>query len=547
MDKKYQSIHILCGLMLLGIVHCASANQLSEVQLSKFFNQWLEHRASMIYADDPQFAAVQQHSGNGPLQAAEYQKNYANIFGSNLISSLTGIDTISKQEKSLQIDKCQALDVGEKVQRIIDDTLYPLNVAVQKPTSRLFMPTCFLVPMIFHRKGSPGLVGRSSSITDFDTVATVLKVSKLASMIIDNCAYQGSSSSCKVNDTIKALDDDYKIIEPKMGKIKDFLIKYTDNDKKDIDSFFKTFYDARDTYRKFDPKNELKKTDYDTITSPWQGMVNYLENFYYKQVAEAVSVNAPATTSPLSLSALLNPKGYIRGTADDTRAKTFVSYLRNVTGSASILPGLPFGLQAGSDDDNHIVVNGKIMSFNQMKQEPGGQGELASLKPVIQKAILDYQETRKAYLRGIRANIARNNVAVSNFYDMYAHRARSPGMRPSNPNWRIDSKQWYADMKKASPTVIDRQSLYLLADMNQQLVRSNVLIERLLATMSMQFIQAGESSESNKRQEEALKKIKDIYVRMTTGKSSMPSSSSAAGTNEDAKQAAAAASKSMGF
>ena len=119
----------------------------------------------------------------------------------------------------------------------------------------------------------------------------------------------------------------------------------------------------------------------------------------------------------------------------------------------------------------------------------------------------------------LRSLVAAQSVGASNLYQMMANRIIQPGLgttvglvdsqgQPiadaSNvqvQNYlatrRSQDKNWYAAMSAASPTTVARETLFVLAEIREQLFTLQKQNERMLATMSVMEMQNTQLSKLN--------------------------------------------------
>lgn len=518
----YKKITTIFAALLLSTQSMAASSE----DLVKVFNGWLKERALSVYAEDPQYKPLTDQIAQQKSQETNYNRSYKNVFNRYLMMTLTGVDAEAKKKgyTSSGINtECQALDIGETVQKLYDLSIYPLTIYQSNPFYHLNAVRCsnLVSENIKEAPAALNSIARMSRpIVAFSNIAIVLKRTKLASLILNNCQYDGSTS-CKVKDTLRDLDGYYLSIKNPIKEVIGYLKTYDNLDTKTAKNIEEGFEEAHDLYEDVKDEDVIKTDDYNTITRPWNTLENKIDNFYIRQLSIAVSANQPsATASPLSLTSLLNPGGYIHGGESDARALRFLSYIIGAGASqASVLPSVPLPYKERSDNNNYVIVNGKLQTYASLKTASGGVSTLNEVKQSRSEKGLQFDEAKREYAEKIRANVATKNIALSNFYDMYAKRVRY-GSSPtsSNPNWRIESKTWHEDMRKATPSVIDRQMVYLLAELKQQLVESNRTLERLLATTSMQYIQNDSSSASVVKLKSIEKKMDDLYTRLSATK-----------------------------
>ena len=128
----------------------------------------------------------------------------------------------------------------------------------------------------------------------------------------------------------------------------------------------------------------------------------------------------------------------------------------------------------------------------------------ASLTPE-QKEKLQTTEQGRDYRVDMRSLAAVRSIALNNLYYLLAERmpqdtlgtqaglTEASGSQKQIENYlatrRIHSKQWYEAMATASPTTLQRENLFVLAEMEQQLYQLHQDNERVLATLSAMLLQ----------------------------------------------------------
>lgn len=142
--------------------------------------------------------------------------------------------------------------------------------------------------------------------------------------------------------------------------------------------------------------------------------------------------------------------------------------------------------------------------------EPMKQEEIANLKAQItnEPSTLDQIQTQQdAYVQNVMQMIAAKNMAMANLYAIHAKRipqqaiidkgiteldknnqpvpVTSPLQLESYAANRRLKPAYYQEMASASPTAIARETLFLLAEIRQQLFQNQLMNERLLATISV--------------------------------------------------------------
>ncbi|ABS77624.1 phosphoesterase [Coxiella burnetii] len=117
----------------------------------------------------------------------------------------------------------------------------------------------------------------------------------------------------------------------------------------------------------------------------------------------------------------------------------------------------------------------------------------------------------------VRSLIATKSIAIDNFNTLLNERVPVKGLgakvgMPDDPhlpkgyasplqvenyiaNQRINSPDWFKQMKTASPAVVAREQVLILAEIESQLERNHLDNERLLATLSLMALQGTKNSE----------------------------------------------------
>jgi hypothetical protein len=118
------------------------------------------------------------------------------------------------------------------------------------------------------------------------------------------------------------------------------------------------------------------------------------------------------------------------------------------------------------------------------------------------------------YLTAVRSLNAAQSVGINNLYQIYADRVRIAGLGgkaglSSDPNApasvteveqysasrrvtsmdSANSKGWYTQMETASPATIEREMLYILAEMRLEMYKNRQALERLIAVNSVMQLQ----------------------------------------------------------
>lgn len=148
------------------------------------------------------------------------------------------------------------------------------------------------------------------------------------------------------------------------------------------------------------------------------------------------------------------------------------------------------------------------------------------------KEKLDKSSVGKEYKVLMRSNAAAQSVALDNLYNMLSERTVVKGLGTKAGLTKPDASplevqefiatrrtrdpEWYNNMTKASPTTIQRETLYVLAEMQQQLYQQHLDNQRILATLSISQLQTMQASRYfNREIIEEVKKIVGISPSTT--------------------------------
>lgn len=123
-----------------------------------------------------------------------------------------------------------------------------------------------------------------------------------------------------------------------------------------------------------------------------------------------------------------------------------------------------------------------------------GLSDPLALREILPLSADPQTETeREEYVVTVRNYAAQMSVGLSNFDHMIARRIPNPSMENPRSQLQIEHNlatrrmagDWHDKMEKASPLAVQREMVFLLAELNYQLYLQRVMQERMLATMSM--------------------------------------------------------------
>ena len=246
-----------------------------------------------------------------------------------------------------------------------------------------------------------------------------------------------------------------------------------------------------------------------------------------------------ADTSTTNSSAILNQNTIAKAlTSTPTSATNMTNLLSVMTAADSANPNQNTFLGASTSTafaqqqtqgnqtlTANILLNPLTYNATQQKQAqkyiqfaanlatPVKQLDTSKLTPA-QMLKLQTKPSYKTYEVAVRSILAARSVALANLYKAYAERTPltidANGTSTSQSNnppisvlsqremlatQRITSPDWYKNMATQPVTVIDRESLYIQAEMRYEMYQMHKDMERLLVTMSMLQIQGLQANE----------------------------------------------------
>ena len=144
------------------------------------------------------------------------------------------------------------------------------------------------------------------------------------------------------------------------------------------------------------------------------------------------------------------------------------------------------------------------VNFNQLKLKLNNMSP-ADKAQALENFVNDpsYQQ----YQLAVRSALAKKSILLSNLNSLIAERTPVAGLGaeaglPNDPNLpagyasplqvqnyianeRVNNQAWYQKMATASPATVSREQLFILAEIESNLQRNQLLQERILATLSM--------------------------------------------------------------
>lgn len=205
------------------------------------------------------------------------------------------------------------------------------------------------------------------------------------------------------------------------------------------------------------------------------------------------------------------------------------------TGLYELLPGL--GNTSSTTDPNAALNN---FSMTALTGKPGFEDDTAKQaaenfiklmanmdntpKTLTASTLSQPSAAQKNYLTRLATFVAIQSVALNNLYQMYNNRVVQTGLgsqvgmvklteNSANSNTkvgaavsdaspmqvkqylaqrRVKNAAWFEEMEKAAPANVDREMLYVLAEMREELFEQRLMYEQMLATMSALQLEIGQ-------------------------------------------------------
>jgi hypothetical protein len=312
------------------------------------------------------------------------------------------------------------------------------------------------------------------------------------------------------------------------------------------------------------------KNNWLTLTAPLSDAEELLNKIVKGYIASVQYVTGSASSDELdySIDNLLNPNGYKTNAALMSAKK-----LVQIAGNSTLLPSIILpssspvsydatsntcsiknmfyadGGQAGGDFSVHSPKANTLVSCGLLTRKGASVSDRISIRNEAYQDMLMYT---KGFQKNMRTLLSGQTLLLSNFYDAIARRVHAPYvsgnqvfssntstgkfLRPdwrssnSNPTTSInqdsgqssnpqpgDGAAWRALIKEAPPSVVKRETLFVLADIISALYQTELIEERVLLTTSYAALQGMSGSGLVQNVRFYKKEIaKDIY-RSATG------------------------------
>jgi intracellular multiplication protein IcmX len=207
-------------------------------------------------------------------------------------------------------------------------------------------------------------------------------------------------------------------------------------------------------------------------------------------VVKSITDRNLAEIAQLNLNSLLDPVVYS------------ISRGEPGTGSPSTRKSSPLAGALSPDSEEATAANFVRYVTNQVKNLDYPQKfEFNTAYSKAIEAINDKSSSPEAtklakYIANLRSYAAQASVGISNFNYLLAKRklngdsgVSQAAIEAEMATKELFNPQWYTDMEQSSDSVVQRQTLYMLAKMNYQLYLNRLMYERILATLSVMQLQ----------------------------------------------------------
>lgn len=222
-----------------------------------------------------------------------------------------------------------------------------------------------------------------------------------------------------------------------------------------------------------------------------------------------------ATPVPAALAALSNspppvcsPKVTTGVTAAKNSALSYLGMLGQLAPrpSDTSIPQIPVSA-------SQMLGDGRAMSLSDIEYPASATNKKAEIIRLRKQTAPVISGLQGAYRSGLRTYFSTRNMALSNLYTLYSDRAiniptqieTADGVKKTavctpheinhyQAQWRFDPRaKWRENIAATTPANVNRQAVYLLAEIRQQLYLNQQLLERMLATMSIVQLQSAKT------------------------------------------------------
>jgi hypothetical protein len=454
----------------------------SNADIMKAYNSAVKLFVKSTFSVDPNYGTVIQQSKAMQESLTARSTEASELFSGNIIESLTGV-SIASTTATTSSNTCP-LDIGKQIQTVYDSTLFPYDVL--KP-----------VDIEANLEGN-------SLFSQCDTLKTtakklipdaiVLKNIILGIYKINSCDYP-NNADCKVATATSLANAMQSLITSSLQA------KLSTSLQTKLSGIGGLILSEK-LLLELSVFNSLKGT---------------LGLDFKKSIATKVTKDRTqflSSGSSLDINSLITPDSYTA--AKKISAKGFLQkIIETLKSTAQVLPSIPM-------TNESVLKNGEVITMPSLRSiDPE---KYAQVKAYRLNASYEFEKMKKTYAAANNKLILSKQIALSNFYDMYARRA---GNEIVTPNWR--NENWVKLISTAYPGVVNKETTYLLADINYQLHENSLLLERILATDSMILSVTLDSSNFATKLEADVDKAEKLVAQIITGVDSDASSASTTG------------------
>lgn len=254
-----------------------------------------------------------------------------------------------------------------------------------------------------------------------------------------------------------------------------------------------------------------------TTVDPTQIMIDSINNFnspLTPTLASPVTALSVAQAATSSIVCGITPSADICKTAQMPLAEQTASYNLDTLLGPTVYQSINIGGNSTLDQ------NQSAQAFIQLLSGLNSPMPVVNFSNVASKDLPDLLNRTDVinYLTALRSYAAQEGVGLSNLYHYYAERVSVTGLGaaanlppptgsmipPINAsplqvedyyaNRRLNDSNWYSQMQNASPAAIQREQLYLLAEIRSELFKNRMEMERMTATLSAMELQQAQGA-----------------------------------------------------
>jgi hypothetical protein len=236
--------------------------------------------------------------------------------------------------------------------------------------------------------------------------------------------------------------------------------------------------------------------------------INIVKEFYNKLLFQLLNSH-----QAFSNNVLISINDVLNSTSDketyQVGAQNFLGFLNHANKTVDrMMPSLP--LIINDEDHDQVIFNGALMTLDLFKVLLFNR--YTAIKKNRQALLPLFQQNVRQYLLGTLGSASLINYSVSNFYDMMTYRLLT--FFPSN--WRLNPAfKWYDTLKKTQGIALEREKLFTLFEIQMAYQRQNQVLQRILATMSINMLLENATSNA-KMTSKIMRDLSNLYYQVAT-------------------------------